>query len=109
MKTKNTISGQVIYTGPTIPQLGIQCGTIFRNGIFKHLYGYIESCPALGELFVPIAKYAAVRRELNFDIARNMCGTTGRHVTFYREVQNWLAEKAKTATTTTGVKLKHHA
>jgi hypothetical protein len=103
------IEGQVIYCGPTIQGLGLQYGTIFRNGIFPNLYAYIEKCPSFGELFIPVTQYAEVRRQLNFDIARNMRGTTGKYVVFYREVQKWLAERAKKKKPQTGVTLKTHA
>jgi hypothetical protein len=103
------IKGQVIYLGPMMPNLGLQHGTIFCDGIFDTFYPWIEKCPAMGQLFVPVARCAEVRRELNMDIGRNIRGTTGKFVTFYREVQNWLAkEPQKKETTTTGVKL-HHA
>jgi hypothetical protein len=94
-ETMTPIRGQVIYCGPTMPSVGLQYGTIFRNGIHPHLYKAIEECPALGGLFVPVKEYAAVRRQLNFDIARNMRGTSGKHVTFYREAQTWLATRAR--------------
>lgn len=101
------IVGQVIYLGPRIHHLGLGYGAIFRNGIHPSLHAAIESCPAIGELMIPVAQVGAVRRELNFDIAHNMKGTTGKHVTFYREVQNWLA-KAKQQQPST-VEVTHHA
>lgn len=103
------IEGQVIYCGPTIAGLGLQYGTIFRNGIFPHLEAWIGRCPALGELFVPVTRYAEVRRQLNFDIARNMRGTKGKYVVFYQEVQKWLADRAKKKPPQTGVNLQTHA
>jgi hypothetical protein len=103
------ITGQVIYLGPMMPNLGIQHGTIFRDGIFESLYPWIAKCPALGELFIPIAQVSAVRRELNMDIGRQIRGTQGKYVTFYREVQNWLSKQLETKEPTTGVKIKHHA
>jgi hypothetical protein len=84
------IKGQVQYLGPQVPQLGLSYSTLFLDGIFPHLYDSIALCPALGELFIPVAQVAVVRRELNFDIARNMRGTSGRYVAFYREVQRWV-------------------
>jgi hypothetical protein len=84
------IRGQVQYLGPQVPQLGLSYSTLFLDGIYPHLYETIAQCPALGELFIPIARVAVVRRELNFDIARNMRGTEGRYVAFYREVQRWV-------------------
>ena len=107
----NKIVGQVIYVGPTFPPLGIHCGNIFSNGVFDHYYNYFAACPALGALFVPIKQHATVKRELNFDAARNMRGTHGQYVQLYREVQNWLASLAKQSQTPTtkGVKIKHHA
>ena len=107
------IIGQVIYTGPTIPQVGLQTGCIFQNGIHEHLYNVIAECASLGELFVPVGQYAAVRRELNFDIARNMRGTVGRYPQLYRAVQKWLIDRAQKTDTKTpkpkGVKVKQHA
>jgi hypothetical protein len=85
------ITGQVIYMGPHVRHLGLGYGTIFRNGIHKHLYESIKECPALGEMFIPIANVSEVRKQLAFDYAHNMCGTVGKHVTFYREVQKWIA------------------
>jgi len=105
------IVGQVIYAGPTIPQLGLHYGNIFSNGIYEHFYNVIAACPAVGSLFIPVKQFAAVRRELNFDIARNMLGTTGKYPQLYRAVQKWLAERAKEDQTPKpkGVKVKHHA
>jgi hypothetical protein len=91
MKTQREVTGQVIYMGPHIRHLGLGYGAIFRNGIHQHLYQSIAECPALGELFVPVAQCAVVRRELAFDYAHNMCGERGKFVTFYREIQKWLA------------------
>jgi hypothetical protein len=85
------ITGQVIYMGPHIRHIGLGYGTIFRDGIHQHLYQSIAACPALAELFIPVAQVAVVRKELNFDYAHNMKGTAGRHVTLYREVQKWAA------------------
>jgi hypothetical protein len=109
-ETIKPILGQVIYVGPHIQKEGLQRGAIFRNGIFPQLYNLIAACPAIGELFLPIADYAKVRRELNFDIARNMRGTTGKYVAFYREAEQWLAERNKqTKQPSTGVTIQHHA
>lgn len=108
----NKIIGQVIYIGPTIPQLGIHYGNIFTNGIYDHFYNYIAACPALGALFVPIAQHAAARRELNFDYARNMRGTHGKYVQLYNEVQKWLGRGATDSQPTPkpkGVKVTQHA
>ncbi len=109
MNEQTRISGQVIYAGPTIPQLGLHFGNIFRDGVFPQMETVIKLCPAFGELFIPVAQYAAVRRELNLDYARQMRGTTGKYVTFYHEVEKWLAERAKTQPPTKGVKLQTHA
>jgi hypothetical protein len=106
---RRRITGQVIYMGPHVRHIGLSYGAIFRDGIFDQLYEVIDRCPALGELFVPIGECGRVRRELNFDIARNMRGTRGKHVTFYREVQNWLATQAtESKQQQTGVKLQTH-
>jgi hypothetical protein len=90
------IRGRVMYMGPQVPQLGLSYSNIFIDGIHPHLYNTIKLCPALGMLFIPIKDVGTVRRELNFDIARNMRGTTGRYVAFYREVQQWLRTQTKT-------------
>ena len=104
------ITGQVIYCGPMIPSIGLQYGAIFRNGIHEHLYQFFSECPALRSLFVPIKDYARIRRELNFDIARNLRGTEGKHVTFYHEVQNWLAAKqGPSPKAATSIGVTHHA
>jgi hypothetical protein len=102
------ITGQVIYMGPHVRHLGLGYGMIFRDGIFPHLYDHIARCPALGELFVPIAQCAAVRKELNFDYSHNLRGTTGSYVVFYREVQKWLASPAdqQTPTPASGITLE---
>jgi hypothetical protein len=104
------ITGQVIYLGPQVPHIGLSYGTIFRDGVYPHFYLHFAHCPALAELFVPVPQVAQVRRELNFDLARNMRGTKGRYVTFYREVQKWLADtkQPKTQKPIT-IKEEHHA
>jgi hypothetical protein len=100
------ITGQVIYMGPHIRSLGLGYGTIFLDGIHPHLYNAIAKCRALGELFVPVDKVALVRRELAFDYAHNMLGTTGKHVTFYREVQKWLASTKAAKQSPSGVTIE---
>jgi hypothetical protein len=114
MKNKDEpyrIKGHVIYMGPHIRHLGLGYAALFRDGIHPHLYDSIAACPALGALFVPVAECAKVRRELNFDYAHNMKGTTGSHVEFYRAVQQWLAHTQKqTPTPSSGIQLEsHHA
>lgn len=95
------ITGQVIYMGPHVRHLGLGYGNIFRDGIHKHLYDSIAACPALGELFIDVENVASVRKELAFDYAHNMLGTKGKHVTFYREVQRWLAQQQQQKPTPT--------
>ena len=110
-----TITGHIRYCGPTVAGIGLHYGMTFidqgeNSSIYERWYPIIEQCPAIGQLFVPVWAWAVVRRELNFDYARNMKGTTGKYVSFYREVQKWLTEKAKQQKTpTTGVKLETHA
>ena len=61
-------------------------------------------------LFVPIGQLGEVAKELAIDYAGNMRGNDGKHVTFYREVQHWLAERAaKQQQSNTGVQVIHHA
>jgi hypothetical protein len=89
--TPKIITGHVIYVGPHVNAMGLNYNKTFRDGIYPHYYDFIAKCPAIGELFVPIAKLSSVMRELAFDYAHNMRGTRGSYVTFYREVQKWLA------------------
>lgn len=104
------ITGQVIYCGPTIPDLsGLKFGTIFRNGIHSTHYAAIEQCQSLGELFVPVSEFGAVARQLNFDIAHNMRGTSGKYVTFYQQVKNWLASRTSQPSPSTQIGATNHA
>src|SRR5262252_5353013 len=104
------ITGQVVYMGPRVHHLGLGYGAIFRNGIHKSLYPAIQQCPTLAELFIPVAQVGAVRRELNFDYAHNMKGTTGKHVAFYREIQRWITSLTQKQPSPSGVTIqKHHA
>jgi hypothetical protein len=90
------ITGQVMYLGPRIQSVGLGYSQTFRDGIFEHYYDLIESCPSIGALFVPIKDVGRVLRELDFDYSHNMRGKTGRFVTFYNEVQRWLASRSTT-------------
>jgi hypothetical protein len=111
-KPKNAISGHVMYLGPHIGTLGLHYNkTFLPNNDFSHFQPYIDKCPALAEMFVPIEKIAEVMRELNFDYARNMRGGTGPYPTFYRQIQSWLkqAGASKTAQQGTTLKTHHHA
>jgi hypothetical protein len=109
MKKSKLIAGQVMYLGPHVGFLGLYFHKGYTDGIEAGLYDWIAKCPALGQLFVPVAEIGPVLRELNFDYAHNMKGTTGRYVTFYSEVQKWLATLHQN-TAPTGVNLeKHHA
>lgn len=105
------IKGQVIYMGPPIPGIGLQYGAIFRDGIHESFYHWIKQCPSIGQLFVPVAQCAEVRKQLAFDLGRVMRGTAGIYVAFYQAVQIWLADRTKepTTPTTKGVKLTTHA
>jgi len=102
------IKGQVIFLGPTMPGLGLQHGMIFRDGIFEGLYDWIKKCPAMGDLFVPVAQVGAVRRELDMDYGRQVRGTKGKYVMLYKEVQNWLSkQQPQSQETNQGVKINH--
>lgn len=104
------IAGQVMYMGPHIGFLGLGYSKLWRNGIDPQLYQWITVCPALGGLFIPVAEVAKVRKELAFDYAHNMRGTTGPHVEFYRVVQKWLADHKQKTQSPSGITLeKHHA
>jgi hypothetical protein len=104
METK----AKVMYLGPRLHRIGLGYGAIFKNGIHPALQSSIDACPAIAELMIPIEQVGAVRKELMFDYAHNMRGTTGKYVTFYREIQNWLAKQAGQQKTPT-VEIKHHA
>jgi hypothetical protein len=104
------IRDQTIYLGPRLHAFGIGYGTVFYNGLHPRLRQVITLCPAIAELTVPIAQAAAVRRELNFDYTHNMRGVSGKHVTFYREIQKWLKGQSKQhANKTTNIEVTHHA
>jgi hypothetical protein len=103
------ISGQVMYMGPPVAFLGLGYSKTWRNGIDGNLYPWITKCPALGGLFIPVADIGKVLRELNFDYAHNMRGTTGVHVTLYRAVQKWLAELKQNKPPSGLTIEKHHA
>jgi len=109
MKKKNKHAS--IYLGPMIPQLGLQYGALFKHGIIHPSFDRaIKDCRALGELFVPVTECAIIRRELNFDLARNMRGTTGKYVALYHEVEKWLANQVKQKKEpSTGVTITQHA
>jgi hypothetical protein len=104
------IKGQCIYLGPRINSIGLGRNMIFRDGVHQSFHVAIEACPAIGALIVPITQNAEVRKQLAFDYAGNMRGTSGKFVAYFREVQNWLAKQATAQKqTSTGVNIKHHA
>lgn len=102
---------QRIYLGPRLHQFGIGYGTVFYNGVHPRFKEVAELCPAIDALLVPISNAAAVRRELAFDYAHNMRGRSGKFVTFYREVERWLASASqrKQEKTTSTINIKTHA
>lgn len=105
MKPKETkqpteITGQVMYLGPRIQHIGLGYSALFRDGIHKSLYPYIAQCPSIGALIVPVAEVGKVRRQLNFDYAHNMRGTTGKFVAYYQAIQAWLAAQKQQPTST---------
>lgn len=101
---------QMIYLGPRLHAFGIGYGTVFYNGIHPRLKQVISLCPAVAELLVPVEQASAVRRELRFDYAHNMCGTSGKFVTFYRDIQKWLNSQSKQhANKQTNIEVKTHA
>ena len=111
MKGKpKVIAGQVMYMGPHIGFLGLHYNKVYRDGIDAQLYPWIMKCPALGELFFPVAEVARARKALNFDYAHNMKGGDGPIPTFYRAVQQWLAAQRQDQKKPPGITLeKHHA
>jgi hypothetical protein len=104
------ITGHVMYLGPHVGFLGLNYNkTFLPGGIDEQYYPWIDRCPALGELFVPVEQIGPVMRELQFDIAHNMRGTKGPFVTFYREVQKWLATlRQSKSTARKGVNIEKH-
>jgi hypothetical protein len=84
------MTDQMIYLGPRLQSLGIGYANVFYNGTHPRIAEAIKKCPAVSGLVVPVEQCSAVRRELDFDYAHNMRGTSGKYVTFYREIQNWL-------------------
>jgi hypothetical protein len=100
------ISDQKIYLGPQLRAFGISRGNVFYNGTHPRIKEATDLCPSVGELVVPVEQAGAVQRELAFDIARNMRGTEGKFVTFYREVQRWLDSRQNN---TPNIEVKSHA
>jgi hypothetical protein len=101
MKKKKPIDRQrLIYAGPPLPQLGLVDRKVFHDGanmkaidyIHKRWSKEIAQCKAFAELFIPLPEWPAVRRALNFDVARNVRGNS-RHAVFYREVEKWRAKQ----------------
>jgi hypothetical protein len=93
------ITGQVIYLGPMIRHYGLYYSKTFRDGINdQNVYQAIAECPSVLQMIVPVEKIAEVLHQLRFDYGHNMQGTTGRYVTFYREIQKWLAQPKKQPT-----------
>lgn len=97
---KKLAATKLIYAGPPLPWLGLVDRKIFHDGAKTKAIDYIRKrwekeiaqCKAFGELFVPLDEWPAVRRALNFDVARNVRGHT-RHAAFYREVEKWRAKQ----------------
>jgi hypothetical protein len=87
------ITGQHIYLGPRLNAYGIGYAAVFYNGRHPRLQEAIDHCPSVAQLLVPVAEAGRVMRELNFDYAHNMKGGTGKHPTFYREIERWLIEQ----------------
>jgi hypothetical protein len=114
MKKKKPIGKQrFIYAGPPLPQLGLVDRKVFHDGENMKAIDYIHErwskeiaqCKAFAELFIPLPEWPAVRRALNFDVARNVRGNS-RHAIFYREVEAWRAKQGKTKPSV-GVELPH--
>jgi hypothetical protein len=103
---KDKSKGQLIYMGPHAGFIGLYYGKLWRDGIDKHLHEWIKRCPAIGELIVPVSECAIARKSLAFDYAHNMRGTSGRYVTFYREVEKWLAKQQQKQPTPSGVTIE---
>lgn len=95
-----------MYMGPHVRFIGLSFSRLYLNGIEESIYPWIERCPALASLFVPVHEVGGVLRELRFDYAHNMRGTKGPHVAFYREVQKWLAQAEQQQPKPSGVTVK---
>lgn len=44
----------LIYCGPNLPKGILNRFTVYRGGIPKHIDPYLEECPAIKRLFVPV-------------------------------------------------------
>lgn len=44
----------LIYCGPNLPKGVLNQFTVYRGGIPRHIDSYVEECPAIKRLFVPV-------------------------------------------------------
>lgn len=51
---------RLIYCGPNIPGGALQRYTVFKGGLPAHLGELFEKCPAIKQMFVPVADLARV-------------------------------------------------
>lgn len=51
---------QKIYVGPNI--VGLPTYTVIESGFTDHIKGFVEKCPEIGKLFVPIFDMANVEK-----------------------------------------------
>lgn len=49
----------LIYCGPNLPKGVLNQFTVFQNGISKHIDSYIEECPAIKRLIVPVDEFTS--------------------------------------------------
>lgn len=54
----------VIYIGQSLSSGILQQYSVFNNGIPAHLDPYIEKCPAIKQLIIPISKLAEAKNSL---------------------------------------------
>ncbi|TYS66369.1 hypothetical protein FZD47_02460 [Bacillus infantis] len=54
----------VIYTGESLPGGTLQQFSIFKNGLPEVLNPYIEKCPAIKDMMVPLSQLSETRKNL---------------------------------------------
>lgn len=62
---KKATQETTIYLGPSLPSGQLARYTVFRNGeALPHVKQFVEECPAMKFLIVPVSKLAETERKL---------------------------------------------
>lgn len=69
-RTKKPAREQVIYCGPNLPGGKLVAFTVFSGGIPAYVQEYIDACPAISGLVVPVADLGKVRARLGDKTSR---------------------------------------